>query len=260
MTTFDKGPSAKLTKIFDAVPDFSKWKSDLWFDWGPVFYRGRLDGSAKVLVIASDPGPTERIAGRTLVGDAGQRVQGFLDKLGLTKSYTCLNASPYAIVPSSAAHPVNPLPIVDDPAVVAWRNQLFSAVCTAKLRAVVAFGTNAHHAVDGWTVPAGVPVHKVRHPSAPGDAATLAEWAPAVTALRAVVTKDTGGSASGPNYSLTGFVPGDWKRIPAADLPFGVPAWLGDDAKNRAKTPAQFNCCWRDPTDTMRRMVWEVGG
>jgi uracil-DNA glycosylase len=34
-----------------------------------------LDRSAKVLCIASDPGPTERIVGRTLVGDAGQRVQ-----------------------------------------------------------------------------------------------------------------------------------------------------------------------------------------
>jgi len=50
------------------------------FDWGPVFYRERRDGSARVLCIASDPGPTERIAGRSLVGNAGQRVQGLLSK------------------------------------------------------------------------------------------------------------------------------------------------------------------------------------
>ncbi|CAB3806344.1 hypothetical protein LMG27177_06059 [Paraburkholderia fynbosensis] len=58
-----------------------------WHDWGRIFYRGRLDGSAKVLCIASDPGPTERIAGHTLVVDAGQRVQGFLAKLGIMRAY-----------------------------------------------------------------------------------------------------------------------------------------------------------------------------
>ena len=61
-----------------------------------MFYRGRLDGSARVLCVASDPGPTERIAGRSLVGNAGQRVQGLLAKLGLTRSYLCLNAWAYA--------------------------------------------------------------------------------------------------------------------------------------------------------------------
>ena len=53
-----------------------------------------------MLCIASDPGPTERIAGRTLVGDAGQRVQGFLTKLGLTRSYALVNAFAYALLPS----------------------------------------------------------------------------------------------------------------------------------------------------------------
>jgi hypothetical protein len=38
---------------------------------------------------------------RTLVGDAGQRVQGFLAKIGLTRSYVCLNAFAYALHPSS---------------------------------------------------------------------------------------------------------------------------------------------------------------
>ncbi len=72
-----------------------------WYDWGPVFYRGRLNGTAKVLGIASDPGPTERLVGRTLVGDAGQRVQGFLTKLGLTTSYALVNAFPHAVHPSN---------------------------------------------------------------------------------------------------------------------------------------------------------------
>ena len=86
--------------LFDACPDYTPFRDHFWFDWGPVFYRGRLDGSARVLCVASDPGATERIAGRTLVGDAGQRVQSFLVRLGLTRSYLCLNAFSYALIPS----------------------------------------------------------------------------------------------------------------------------------------------------------------
>jgi uracil-DNA glycosylase len=99
---FDRGPSADLADHLAAVPD-PPVKGDFWFNWGPIFYRGRLDGSARVLCVASDPGPTERIAGRTLVGNAGQRVQGFLDKLGLTESYLCVNAWAYALHPGRAS-------------------------------------------------------------------------------------------------------------------------------------------------------------
>src|SRR5215208_3485941 len=102
MSEFDHGPTAQLAALFDDVPDPPE-REDFWFDWGPVFYRGRLDASARVLCIASDPGPTERIAGRSLVGNAGQRVQGFLAKLGLTRSYVCLNAYALALIPSQAA-------------------------------------------------------------------------------------------------------------------------------------------------------------
>jgi hypothetical protein len=77
MSEFDRGPTARFAKLFDRVPDPTVPR-EFWFDWGPVFYRGRLDGSARVLRVASDPGPTERIAGRGLVGNAGQRVQGSL--------------------------------------------------------------------------------------------------------------------------------------------------------------------------------------
>jgi hypothetical protein len=70
MAEFDRGPSAAFAAFLDRVPDPAV-PDDFWLDWGPVFYRGRLGGSARVLCVASDPGPTERIAGRSLVGNAG---------------------------------------------------------------------------------------------------------------------------------------------------------------------------------------------
>src|SRR5829696_3644791 len=136
MSEFDRGPSAAFAKLFDRVPEPSE-PEDVWFDWGPVFYRGRLDGSARVLCVASDPGPTERIAGRSLVGNAGQRVQGLLAKLGLTRSYLCLNAWAYAVHPSKAQDEQQRL---DEAAELEWRNELYEQATGSALEAVIASG------------------------------------------------------------------------------------------------------------------------
>jgi hypothetical protein len=48
MTEFDRGSPAQPAALFDRIPD-PPTRADFWFDWGPVFYRGRLDGSARVL-------------------------------------------------------------------------------------------------------------------------------------------------------------------------------------------------------------------
>jgi uracil-DNA glycosylase len=68
--------------------------ADFRVEWGPIFYRGWLDGSARVLVLGQDPGQHESIARRILVGEAGQRVQGSFRKLDIEHSYVMVNAFP----------------------------------------------------------------------------------------------------------------------------------------------------------------------
>jgi len=126
MVSFDKGPPAPLANHFAQVPDIPpEFRELFWYDLGPVFYRGRLSGNPKFLGIASDPGRTERLVCRTLVGDAGQRVQGFLDKLGLTHSYVLVNAFPVAVHPKSV-FPAQPL--LSDPDHLKWRNRFYDMV------------------------------------------------------------------------------------------------------------------------------------
>src|SRR6478735_5302055 len=137
MVEYDPGPPLQVADHLDKVPSYAAHQDLFWYDWGPVFYRGRLDRSAKLLCIASDPGPTERIAGRTLVGDAGQRVQGFLTKLGLTHSYVLVNAFAYALLPSKASKGT---PILSEPAHLGWRNTLLGKITGPQLQAIVAFG------------------------------------------------------------------------------------------------------------------------
>lgn len=253
-TRFDPGPPDAVADHLAAVPSYAAHRQLFWHDWGPVFYRGRLDGSAKVLCIASDPGPVERIAGRTLVGDAGQRVQGFLSKLGLTRSYALLNAYAYALLPSRAMQAV---PILAEPDQQSWRNALFSMVVGPQLQAVVAFGMQARVALEQWADAPDVPTHTVPHPSSRDAGRLVSEWRTAVEELRDVVTPDPDGDASGPNYGAK-FAERDYAAIPPGDLPFGVPGWLGDDAAGRRGRPMRRNTVERDTDDLMHTLVWRA--
>lgn len=252
MVEFDAGPPAEIAELYAQVPDYTPFKQHFWFDWGPVFYRGRLDGTARVLCLASDPGPTERIACRTLVGDAGQRVQGFLTRLGLTRSYVCVNAFAYALFPSSQFQALN---ILRDPAQKAWRNQLLTRLKTSELQAVVAFGMEAQGAIDLWDDRGDLPVFKVPHPSSHNELQLLEAWRAAVPQLRQVVTPDPDGDATGPNYGPS-FTEADYAPIPKRDLPFGLPEWFGDDAWGRAATPRHGNSVSRPHPDDQHTLIW----
>ena len=198
MVEFDPGPPKAVATHLMAVPTYAPHRELFWYDWGPVFYRGRLDRSAKLLCIASDPGPTERIAGRTLVGDAGQRVQGFLTKLGLTRSYVLVNAFAYALLPSKASKGT---PILSEPAHLAWRNTLLDKIIGPQLQAVVAFGGAGAGRGRAVGRPAGRAAVRGAAPVEPQRRSRWSTgWRAAITALRGIVTPDDDGDATGPNY------------------------------------------------------------
>jgi hypothetical protein len=256
MGEFDPGPPPALAKHFDKLPTYTAQERELyWFDWGPIFYRGRLDGTARLLAIASDPGPTERVAGRTLVGDAGQRVQGFLAKLGLTRSYVLVNAHPYALHPGLALG--KGLPLLAKKKHKDWRNKLYTTVAGNGLEAIVAFGGQAQRALDLWNPPAGVPTFKLPHPSNHDEAELLMRWKEGIPDLRAVVTPDDDGDATLPNYG-DDFLESDYAPIPKRDLPFGVPPWFGDDAWGRADHPRHNNSVERSKDEPLHHLIWQA--
>ena len=254
MAEFDPGPPAPVADHLANVPSYQAHRDLFWYDWGPIFYRGRMDGSAKVLCIASDPGPTERVAGRTLVGDAGQRVQGFLTKLGLTRSYACVNAYAYALLPSRAQ---DAIPILSEPAQRTWRNALFDLVTGPSLQAVVAFGQQARIAVEQWDTKPDVMIKQVPHPSSRDAKRLIDEWRAAIIDLRGAVSPDPDGNAAAPNYAGN-FAETDYARIPPGDLPFGVPGWLGDDAVGRQSRPKRRNSVERDSEDKLHTIIWRA--
>jgi uracil-DNA glycosylase len=250
---FDPGPPAAVARHLARVPGYSdRQRGWFWYDWGPVFYRGRLNGSAKLLGIASDPGPTERVAGRTLVGDAGQRVQGFLAKLGLTRSYSLVNAYAFALLPSRSD---DALPILAEEAHLTWRNKLLDDITGPTLQAIVAFGTNAQRALELWEARPDVPTFEVPHPSSRNPTRLIQEWREAVADLRGIIAPDPDGNTGLPNYG-TSFRESDYAPIPPRDLPFGMPAWFGDDAWGRRARPRHNNSVERPGSDLLHTLIW----
>ena len=250
-SNFDGGPPSAIATICGNCP-VPATPQAFWTAWGPIFYRGRLDGSARLLCIASDPGPTERIALRTLVGDAGQRVQGFLTKLGLTKSYLCVNAFPYALHPSFGRG-VDKLLAAHDEQV--WRHQFYDAVHPAHVQAVVAFGVNAQKAFALWPGKPNVHLEQIPHPSSHDEGALVTAWHGAIERLRAIVTPDPDGSVAGANYGAS-FLESDYAPIPRRDLPFGVPSFLGDDSAGRTAHPKHNDSVKRPSPDDGHTLTW----
>jgi hypothetical protein len=182
-------------------------------------------------------------------------VQGFLSKLGLTHSYVCLNAWAYALHPSRAFPERDRL---DDAAQLEWRNAVYDAATGPKLQAVIAFGFMAQAAVALWPdIPNDIEPHEIPHPSNPEEDELLDAWRVAISELRDIVTPDADGDSSGPNYGSS-FEESDYAPIPRRDLPFGAPAFVGDDSWVRAKPGSAMNSVSRPSPDDGHTLTWRA--
>jgi len=237
---FDPGyTSDPFLTLCDQAPDVTVFPfSAFRTEWGPVFHRGRLDGSARLLAIGQDPAEHETISRRILVGTAGHRVQGFLAKLGLTRSYVMVNTFLYSVYGQTGGNQH-----IGDPKITAYRNQWISAILSnSTIQGVVAFGSLADKAWKAFlAVPANaaskhLPYQHVPHPTSPESAggtpaqiasateAMLQSWNTAIQALRTSITHPDSSAAFVP-YGAA-FQPQELPPIPAFDLPAGSPAWM----------------------------------
>src|SRR5437868_15481457 len=96
---FDPGYCTEpFVSLCSNYPDEQTYPADSFrVERGPIFHRGRLDGSARVLVLGQDPAQHETIVRRILIGEAGRRTQGFLRKLGIDTSYVMVNTFLYSV-------------------------------------------------------------------------------------------------------------------------------------------------------------------
>jgi uracil-DNA glycosylase len=244
---FDKGPNASWASRFAGAPHQSyvnHASGRFRTEFGPVYYRGRLNASVKLLVVGQDPSTDEILAQRNLVGSAGQRVQRLLRKIGVTKSYTMFNTFLYGIKGQMDAV-MNAAAL--DPAIAGYRNGLFDKLAGSNtLQAIVSFGNGADLAIANWPGrPAAVPWFQLHHPSAP-DNIVLPNWNARLNALRAAVTPDSAALVDTTPYGAA-FGANDVADIPREDLSFGVAEWHGTGGVTRSQRSGDTVISWTSP-------------
>jgi uracil-DNA glycosylase len=215
--------------------------------FGPVFYRGRLDGSARLLVVGQDPSSDEQLVRRAFVGFSGQRLQRFLDKLGLVSSYTIVNTFHWCVQGNYSTNSAL-RDAIEHPDVVAWRNDLLDQlVADNEFDAVVAIGTPAREAVEiHWPGAEQFAdrVVPIWHPSALDVEHLLSSWNGGLSRLLELVTPD---GEPDPTPYGTEWTDADHAPIPRRDLPFGTPDWHGSGGQTRSKRPDPQRIEWTAP-------------
>ena len=233
---FDPGYGRK--PFFDLVRDYPE--ADVYppdefrIEWGPLFHRGRLDGTARVLVLGQDPAQHEAIVRRVLVGEAGQRIQGFLAKLGITRRYVMLNTFLYSLFGSAGSSRW------DDDDVAEYRHRWLDALLLdTDVEAVVTIGSLAGDAFELWRSDrnSDLPFERCIHPTFPeafsrGDPAKyaaamhqmLSDWNAALETLSGAIEHPDEDVVLVP-YGTT-LKSSDLAPIPEIDMPAGLPPWM----------------------------------
>jgi len=185
------------------------------FRWhfGPMFYRGRLDGSARVMVIGQEGAQDESLAHRSFTGGTGGRMQHFLGHLGIERSYLFLNTFVYPIF-GQYTQDLRPLAQDLRSPIVAHRHEVFDKAAGAQsdVRLVVAVGRAAKESAATWVGAHGGAADPERLEQA--DTGSLSKRLRLVGVLHP-------GSASGPATEIQA----DFQR--AIDL---VGGWMSADA------------------------------
>jgi len=236
---FDPGYLAEpFLTLCANYPEADVYPADQFrIEWGPIFHRGRLDGSARVLVIGQDPAQHETIVRRILVGEAGRRIQGLLAKIGVTRSYVFINAYLYSVYGSVKAKTRK------DPKLIDYRNRWLDALLVgSQVEAVVALGQAADEAWKLWKASSAaqsvsVAYAAVTHPTQPESSSSgekvklaaatkklLQNWNTALQALSPSVQHPD--VATPLAFYGDKWADGDRVAIPESDFPAGLPAWM----------------------------------
>ncbi len=254
--TFDPGYGEEPFKsLCQQYPDSEVYPAaDFRVEWGPIFHRGRLDGTARVVIIGQDPSYNENVVRRILVGEAGRRTQGFLAKLGITRSYVLINTFRYSVYGQRGGEKHK-----NDPRITTYRNRWLDVLLEGgQVEIAVSLGALADAAWTAWKkTPRGQEnkvVHShITHPTQPesssqGDPTKLAaatkamlqQWNVALQVLRPALAHPDVTGALQPYGDQ--FLPDEKPDIPEFDLPAGLPGWMRNQdgwAKRAGSTAAK---------------------
>lgn len=233
---YDEGPNDFWIQELATLPDdyyVNHPSGRFRVHFGGVPYRGNLKDSARVIVVGQDPSTDESLARRAFVGNAGQRLQKLLHKIGITRSYIIINTFAYSIN-GQADHEMEV--IAQEPIIKNFRENLLAALIERNpIEAVITLGRGARLALDSWANPENIPIFNLHHPSARQN--LVSNWNSHLPNLIASITPDDPTAVDPIPYT------GDWNAdthrmdIPRYDLPYNLPSWHGTNGTNSQRGP-----------------------
>jgi uracil-DNA glycosylase len=234
------------------------------FRWhhGPMFFRGRLDGSARVVLVGQEGAQDESLSHRSFTGGTGARMQHFLRHLGLDRSYLFLNSFVYPIF---GQYTDDLRPLAQDPAspIAQHRNRILDkAIVDGDGRLVVAVGRAAKESIATWvkahggnadpdhldnatlgSLPTRVRLVGVVHPgSVSGSTSAIkADFQRACNRIKGWLDADPGWLPADPGVPRNLDAAYQYKSaaIPYRDFPFGTCPRLGRGGTSSNRTDDQ---------------------
>ena len=247
------------------------------FRWhhGPMFFRGRLDGSARVVVVGQEGAQDESLSHRSFTGGTGARIQHLLCHLGLNRSYLFLNSFVYPIF-GQYTDDLRPLAQDRRSPIASHRHRILDkAVVDGDARLVIAVGRAAKESVATWiqahggsadperldqasmgSLPARVRAVGVVHPGAAAGGATSeirADFQRACDLVRSLVESDAGWLPADPGVDRNLAAPFQYRSaaVPYRDFPFGTCPGLGRGGPPATgPTPSGRSSCSPPPAAT----------
>lgn len=235
-TEYDRGPGDQLAELLMGGksglewPDFAALgvKAHESLGYGPIF-RGRPD-EATILILADQESHDDLFTCRAFTGDAGQRLQSYMQAFGITKSYCILRLIPVDTLDLDGP---KRLSLASDPQVVKVYKAILQEILNRnKTKLLLTVGTIAGTLID-TLVSTSLPVIKLK---AWSDSGAKQDWQ---GQLETIKGKSFTRDILNPSYSFTGSL----LQIPRYDLPYGTLRWQGSsgDRGRRAKRAGKWS-------------------
>ena len=217
----------------------------------PDVFRGRLDGSAKVVLVGQEGAQDESLSHRSFTGGTGSRMQHLLRHIGLDRSYLFLN-SLCVSDQWPVREPAAPAGAGSRSPIVIHRHRILTkAVVDGDVRLVIAVGRAAKESMATWirshggtadpnrldqatlgSLPGPLQLVGVVHPGSAAGGSTediRKDFQRACEVIRARVEADGGWLPTDPGVERNLAVPFQYRSlaIPHRDFPFGTCPRLG---------------------------------
>jgi hypothetical protein len=228
---YDSGPPSSIARLLLGGVDGLEWPDlpslglpgDGSLGTGPI-YRGRWTG-VKAVVLADQQSHDDVFSGRALCGEAGQRLQGFLEAMGVARDYLIIRVLPvdtlsvsFSTVNAAADHPQTRALHAE----VLRRVRAFNS----QLGVMLAIGPVARRLLPHLPTDS-LPVVEMKSWRQSGS---RADWEAALSRLKTL---------SYPTDTQPTFAwDGQRRQIPSADLPYGFVKWRASSG-DRAVRPSQ---------------------